>query len=424
MKTKLTYALTVVLCITLIACKKEKTEIKKNCIAVPSVYAGQDTTIINSTKLELKGITDFGKGKWTILSGTGGSIDSTALTIFTGELNNSYKLVFSSVNDCGTTTDTLNINLVEQCTETTIAKAGNDIVMYNETKASLRAVIKTTEGTGKWSILSGERGSITDPTNALSEFSGNANENYSLVWTVTKNCAIATDTVSVSFPTKEADANITAAAMIDNIHWIVQAAFRIETPKMKIYIDPQSITSNDVADVILITHSHGDHFSVSEIKKLAGPKTIIIAPADCNYTGVYAKRIILKPGESYTAQGLVEINAVPAYNIVKASNHPKANNWVGYVIKLNGVTIYHAGDTERIPEMKNIDCDIAMLPLGQTYTMVTVNDAAESAKDVKAEYAIPMHYGGPEGTAADAQTFKTLLDGSGINVIIKVKGAK
>ena len=93
---------------------------------------------------------------------------------------------------------------------------------------------------------------------------------------------------------------------------------------------------------------------------------------------------------------------------------------LGYVICLDGVKVYHAGDTERIPEMKKIDCDIALLPLGQTYTMASVSDAAESAKDVKAEVAIPMHYGYAEGTAKDAETFKTLLEGI-IKVVIKTK---
>src|ERR1035437_3422522 len=188
--------------------------------------------------------------------------------------------------------------------------------------------------------------------------------------------------------------------MVKNIHWIQQSCFRIEGSKCKIYTDPLSITKTDVANIILITHSHGDHFSPDDINKLTGPNTIIIAPSDCNYTGS-AKRVILKPGEVYTNK-CVKIKAVPAYNITKTQYHPKSNNWVGYVITINGVTIYHAGDTERIPEMKDITCDIAMLPLGQTYTMNSVADAAESAKDVKAKVAIPMHFDFYEGTVEDA----------------------
>jgi L-ascorbate metabolism protein UlaG (beta-lactamase superfamily) len=209
--------------------------------------------------------------------------------------------------------------------------------------------------------------------------------------------------------------------MVDNIHWIQQSCFRIEGAKCKIYTDPLSITKTDVADIILITHSHGDHFSPADIDKIAGPNTIIIAPADCNYTGKYAKRIVLLPGEEYAVNHHVKIKAVPAYNIVKTEFHPKSNNWVGYVFTINGVTIYHAGDTERIPEMKDITCDIAMLPLGQTYTMNSVADAAESAKDVKAKVAIPMHFDFYEGTIEDATTFKKLLEGS-VKVVIKTRG--
>jgi len=207
--------------------------------------------------------------------------------------------------------------------------------------------------------------------------------------------------------------------MVQNIHWIQQSCFRIDGHKSKVYTDPLSITKNDVADIILITHAHGDHFSPDDINKLTGPNTLIIAPADCNYTGT-AKWIVLKPGEVYFAKNGVKIKAVPAYNITKTQYHPQSNNWVGYIITMNGVSIYHAGDTERIPEMKNIYCDIAMLPLGQTYTMNSVADAAESAKDVHAKVAIPMHFGLYEGTEADAQTFKALLDGK-IKVVIKTK---
>jgi len=207
--------------------------------------------------------------------------------------------------------------------------------------------------------------------------------------------------------------------MVSKIHWIQQSCFKIDVPKCKVYIDPYSITQTDQANIILITHAHGDHFSPDDINKLTGPNTILIAPAECNYTGP-AKRIILLPGEEYKVKG-IKIKAVPAYNITKTDYHPKSNNWVGYLTTINGVTIYHAGDTERIPEMKDFRCDIALLPLGQTYTMNSVADAAESAKDVRAMVAIPMHYAMWEGTEADAQTFKEMLKGY-VKVVIKTKG--
>jgi L-ascorbate metabolism protein UlaG (beta-lactamase superfamily) len=92
---------------------------------------------------------------------------------------------------------------------------------------------------------------------------------------------------------------------------------------------------------------------------------------------------------------------------------------VGYIVEIDGVKVYHAGDTERIPEMKNIDCDIALLPLGQTYTMNSVEEAAEAALDTGAEVAIPIHYGMYEGTKEDAEKFKELLDGKMKVVILE-----
>jgi L-ascorbate metabolism protein UlaG (beta-lactamase superfamily) len=208
-------------------------------------------------------------------------------------------------------------------------------------------------------------------------------------------------------------------SLVKNIHWIEQSCFKIDGFKCKIYTDPLSIKQTDVANIILVSHNHGDHFSPADIDKITGRNTILIAPADCEYTGK-AKRISLKPGEEYIANKCVKIKAVPAYNITKTQYHPQSNNWVGYLITINGVTIYHAGDTERIPEMKDINCDIAMLPLGQTYTMNSLSDAVESAKDVKAKVAIPMHFNFYEGTLEDAQSFKELLKGS-VKVVIKTK---
>ena len=209
--------------------------------------------------------------------------------------------------------------------------------------------------------------------------------------------------------------------IVENIHWVEQACFRIDINPYTVYIDPNSVPGDVKADLILVTHPHGDHWSTTELDKIVKPGTILIAPAEVVYNGNIAQRIVLKPGEQFTAFGKIKIEAVPAYNVDKVWFHPKEANWVGYLITINGVTIYHAGDTERIPEMKNFTTDIAMLSLGQTYTFNTVNDAAEAAKDVHAKVAIPMHFGLYEGNAADAITFKTLLTGF-MPVVIKEKG--
>jgi len=225
-----------------------------------------------------------------------------------------------------------------------------------------------------------------------------------------------TDTIQIGFQSK-----LTVDQMVENLCWIQQSCFMMSGEGVTIYFDPQSIKAGSKpADFILITHNHGDHNSPGEIKKIANENTIIIGSASCKYTGVCKEFITVLPGDIKSVLPNLQIKAVPAYNIVKASLHPKAANNVGFVVTLDGVSVYHAGDTERIPEMKDIDCDVALLPLGQTYTMASVADAAESAKDVKAEVAIPMHYGGAEGKVADADTFKSLLDGQ-VKVVIKTK---
>lgn len=206
------------------------------------------------------------------------------------------------------------------------------------------------------------------------------------------------------------DANINK--LVKNIHWIEQACFRIDAGKYTVYIDPNSVPDNIKADVILITHPHGDHWSQEELDKIVKPTTILIAPAEVVYNGKIGKRVVLKPGEEYNFSANIKVKAVPAYNIDKTWAHPKENNWVGYLLKVNGVTIYHAGDTELVPEMKTFTADIALLSLGQTYTFNSVDDAAQAAKDVQAKLAIPMHFGLYEGTAEDALTFKSILKGS------------
>jgi L-ascorbate metabolism protein UlaG (beta-lactamase superfamily) len=212
---------------------------------------------------------------------------------------------------------------------------------------------------------------------------------------------------------------MTTNEMVDNIHWFGQAAIKIDAQGKVIYIDPYRIKKNDRADIILITHEHQDHLSKADISKIVNENTILAAPETCKnavQNVAPGKVVLLKPGMSDTIDG-IQVEAVPAYNIKKTNFHPKSNQWLGYILTINGVRIYHAGDTERVPEMKNFNCDIALLPLGQTYTMNSVKDAAESALDVKAKIAIPIHYGLYEGAAEDAKTFKNILAGK-IDVIL------
>lgn len=213
---------------------------------------------------------------------------------------------------------------------------------------------------------------------------------------------------------------ITPQEMTKMIHWFAQAAVKIDWAGKKIYIDPYKIKEPDKADIILITHSHSDHFSVPDISKILTKETIFVAPKDCvSKIGEIGKNevITLEPGMNETI-GDILIEAVPAYNIVKTQFHPKSNKWLGYILTIQGVRIYHTGDTERVPEMKDLNCDIILLPLGQTYTMNSVKEATEVVLDVKAKIAIPIHYGLYEGTDEDAESFKKMLADK-IEVILK-----
>jgi L-ascorbate metabolism protein UlaG (beta-lactamase superfamily) len=208
--------------------------------------------------------------------------------------------------------------------------------------------------------------------------------------------------------------------LIERIDWLGQATFRIAAEDALMYIDPYQIAEEDEADIVLITHSHGDHCSPNDLAQVVGSETIVVAPQDCAQAIAPlnpAEHRVLAPGMS-TEIDTITIDAVPAYNIVKTQFHPKRNQWVGYIITVDGVRLYHAGDTEHIPEMDEIECDVALLPLGQTYTMSGIEEAAEAARAIGAEVVIPMHYGTYEGSVDDATAFRNLLEDE-VQVIIK-----
>jgi L-ascorbate metabolism protein UlaG (beta-lactamase superfamily) len=194
-----------------------------------------------------------------------------------------------------------------------------------------------------------------------------------------------------------------------NIHWFGQSAFRIEDSTMQIYIDPFKLPAGlPKADVIFITHAHFDHFSMEDIAKIRTKHTIIVATKDV-VSKFEDSVITVAPGKVYTV-GKLKVTTVPAYNLDKKF-HPKENKWVGYIITLsNGQKIYHAGDTDFIPEMREIITDIALLPCGGTYTM-TATQAADAANSFKPKVLIPMHFGEGLGTVKAGEEVKKLFKG-------------
>jgi len=198
--------------------------------------------------------------------------------------------------------------------------------------------------------------------------------------------------------------NIEEAAK--KIVWLGHDGFRIDGNKI-VYFDPYQISPGTKADLILVTHEHFDHCSPGDIAKIQKPETVIVTEKDS------AKKLegnvkIVRPGQTIDVDE-IKIEAVPAYNTDKTF-HPKENGWLGFIVEMEGVRIYHAGDTDFIPEMNQFEVDIALLPVSGTYVMTAV-EAIEAALAIRPKLAIPMHYGAIVGGDQDAKDFKIALEG-------------
>lgn len=191
--------------------------------------------------------------------------------------------------------------------------------------------------------------------------------------------------------------------VMEKVDWLGHASFRINGSKATVYIDPWKLKKDSLpADVICITHSHYDHLSEDDVALIRKPSTVIIAPSDCK-SGFGDAFKAIQPGGTVTA-GDVTVEAVPAYNVDK-DFHPKSNNWVGFVVTVDGVRVYHTGDTDMIPEMGDVKTDVALIPVGGTYTM-TVKQAADAASRINPQVAVPMHCGDIVGTLQDREAFQ------------------
>jgi len=197
-----------------------------------------------------------------------------------------------------------------------------------------------------------------------------------------------------------------------------QSGFRIKISGLIVYIDPYKLTSEQIepADYIFITHGHFDHCSVEDLQKIISEKTIVVASEECRQTlvGLLVRKIYyLKPGSNLNF-GSLSVQAVQAYNIDKFKEpallfHLPEGDGLGYVLETLGARIYHAGDTDCIPEMAELkNIDIACLPVSGTYVM-TAEEAAKAATVIQPKMAIPMHYGAVVGSVQDAEKFRQLL---------------
>jgi len=200
--------------------------------------------------------------------------------------------------------------------------------------------------------------------------------------------------------------------MIKNIAWLGHDSFRIDGSK-SIVFDPYQIQPAAPADLVLVTHEHFDHCSPDDVAKVQGPATKVITEKD-SAPKLSGDVQVVAPGDHVTVEG-VTIDVVPAYNVDK-SFHPKENGWLGFIVEIDGVRIYHAGDTDFIPEMSEIKTDIALLPVSGTYVM-TAAEAVEAALAIQPQIAIPMHYGAIVGESSDAEKFRSALEGK-IEVVV------
>ena len=201
--------------------------------------------------------------------------------------------------------------------------------------------------------------------------------------------------------------------MLENVECLGHSTIKFKINNKIIYIDPYNIKKEyKDADLIFITHNHYDHFSKEDIKRIKKENTIIVITEDIYNDALelnFEEKNIVKviPNREYQVEE-ISFNTIPSYNINKKF-HPKENNWVGYILNINDIKYYIAGDTDINEENKRVDCDVAFLPVGGTYTM-NYSEAAELANIIKPKIVVPIHYGIIVGTKEDATNFKELIN--------------
>ncbi len=209
------------------------------------------------------------------------------------------------------------------------------------------------------------------------------------------------------------------------IKWLGHDGFVLEK-NTRIVIDPYRISKPIEADMVLLSHDHFDHMSLDDLKKVLSKKTTVVAAKECiNKLGNIPckEKASLMPGEEKAIGGL-KIKAVRAYNIDKINPdtkkpfHPKEDDKIGFLINIEGTTIYHTGDSDLVPEMDNLQPDVLLVPVSGTYVM-TVKEAVQAVNTIKPKVAIPMHYGAIVGSVEDAQEFKNAVTGCEVQILQK-----
>lgn len=198
------------------------------------------------------------------------------------------------------------------------------------------------------------------------------------------------------------------------ITWTGHAGFKILHGNKKTYIDPYKLSNKYEnifdADIVLITHNHFDHLSIEDLKNIINERTVIVSAQEClsQLKSLKVKDLIgIDPRNNEKIDDLV-VEAVPAYNVNK-DFHPKDDKKIGFIIKFGNDRIYHTGDSDIIPEMKDTNPTIVLIPVSGTYVM-TAEEASKAVNElINPKIAIPMHYGTIVGNKEDAIRFSELV---------------
>jgi len=195
--------------------------------------------------------------------------------------------------------------------------------------------------------------------------------------------------------------------MHEKLTWYKQSAYKWKGEGMTVYIDPWGLRKGqeDPADVIFITHAHSDHFEPEDIEKIRKSLTQFVAPRDV------AEKLegnvkAIGPGDSFDVAG-IKVEAVRAYNTApqRLQAHPKSNNWVGYILSLDGHRYWFSGDTDPNPDIEQIKTDVALVCIGGDPYVMNASEAAGLVKKIQPQVAIPNHYGYVVGVPSDADKF-------------------